>query len=680
MQTNKPAKMIMNQTPFFRHKGMCFSTKLRALLVFWIAFCLFLQPYSAQAQSRRGREAPKQTDRFVTIDFNNVDINVFIKFISELTGKNFIVDQRVKGNVTIISPTKISVREAFKVFESVLEVHGFTTVPSGNVTKIIPAPDGRTKSIETRLKTQAGTTSDRLVTQLIPLRYADPNEIKRLFTPLVSKNSVIVAYAPTNILIITDAYSNIKRLMRILKEVDVEGIGQEISVIPLFHADSKKLVSILSSIFQSRPAAKKGTPAAYKAKFVSDERTNAIVVLASEVDTSRIRRLITLLDKATPRGSEKIRVYYLENANAEDLSKVLQEIPTKQSGQSKGKTAPVLSEDIRITADKATNSLIIQAESGEYQIIEDIIRKLDIPRAMVYIEALIMEVDAEREFNFGTEWSAVGATTIGGRDAAVGGSFNRGLEESNLPGLSQGILAGGFSMGVFTEAIEIAGVSFSNLTALISALRSDQEVNIVSTPQILTTENQEARISVGKNIPFQTRTSTTDNETFNSFEYRDVATILKVTPQISQERSVRLNISLEVQVLESTVDFRPTTLKRTVDTTVVVQDANTIVIGGLIDENTAERVQKVPILGDIPILGWLFKYKATASQKQNLYIFLTPRVIKDPSEAINIYDDKRDRIEGLRKGEIKLFDEATPEQPGVTFEVPGVPSEQKPTE
>lgn len=670
--------MIMNLITVYRQRGKYLSTGLNALLMFLITLCLLMQPDPTAAQTQRNRTAAKPSDRFVTIDFNNVDINVFIKFISELTGKNFIVDQRVKGNVTIISPTKISIREAFKVFESVLEVHGFTTVPAGNVTKIIPAPDARSKSIETRVKTQAGSTSDRLVTQLIPLRYANPNEIKRLFTPLVSKNSVIVAYTPTNILIITDAYSNIKRLMRILKEVDVEGIGQEISVIPLFHADSKKLVSILSSVFQTRPAAKKGATASYKAKFVSDERTNAIVILASEVDTARIKRLVALLDKEAPRGSEKIRVYYLENANAEDLAKVLQEIPTKKGAQGKGKPAPVLSEDIRITADKATNSLIIQAETGEYQIIEEIIRKLDIPRAMVYIEALIMEVDAEREFNFGTEWQAVGATTIGGREAAVGGGFNRGIEESNLPGLTQGIPAGGFSLGVFTEAIEIAGVSFSNLTALVNALQSDQEVNILSTPQILTTENEEAKINVGRNIPFQTRTSTTDNETFNSFEYRDVGTILKVTPQINQERSVRLNISLEVQVLESTVDFRPTTLKRTIDTTVVVQDSNTIVIGGLIDENTAERVQKVPVLGNIPILGWLFKYKSEATQKQNLYIFLTPRVVQDPGEAVKIYDDKRDRIEGLREGEIKLFDEDTKDQPGVTFEVPGVPPEQKP--
>jgi general secretion pathway protein D len=546
------------------------------------------------------------------------------------------------------------------------------------VTKIIPAPDARTKSIETRIRTRSGSRSDRLVTQLIPLRYADPNEIKRLFTPLVSKSSVIVAYAPTNMLIITDAYSNIQRLMRIVQEVDVEGIGQEISVIPLFHADSKKLVSILTSVFQTRQAGKKAPAAADRAKFVADERTNAIVILASEVDTIRIKRLVELLDRETPRGSEKIRVYYLENANAEELAKVLQEIPTKGSTPEKGKPAPALSEDIRITADKATNSLIIQAESGEYQIIEEIIQKLDIPRAMVYIEALIMEVDAEREFQFGTEWTAVGATNIGDRDAAFGGGFNRGLEESSLPGLTQGILPGGFSMGVFTEAIEIAGVSFSNLTALINALRSDQEVNILSTPQLLTTENEEAKINVGKNIPFQTRTSTTDNETFNSFEYRDVGTILKVTPQINQERSVRLNISLELQVLESTVDFRPTTLKRTIDTTVVVKDANTIVIGGLIDENTAERVKKVPLLGDIPVLGWLFKYKSTASQKQNLFIFLTPHVVKDPSEAVRIYDDKRERIESLREGDVKLYGPKEPDRSGVTFEVPGAAPEPEP--
>ena len=261
-------------------------------------------------------------NRYVTIDFNNVDINVFIKFISELTGKNFIVDQRVKGNVTIISPTKISISEAFKVFESVLEVHGYTTVRAGTVTKILPAPDARTKDIDTILKGGSGKREDKLVTQLVPLTYADPNEIKRLFTPLVSKNSVMAAYAPTNMLIITDIYSNILRLLKIVKEIDVSGVGQEISIIPLQNADSNKLVGTLKTVFQAVPAAKKGATRK-TIKFVADERTNTVIILASEVDTARVKQLVHLLDRETPQGKEKIRVVYLENAIAEELAKVL---------------------------------------------------------------------------------------------------------------------------------------------------------------------------------------------------------------------------------------------------------------------------------------------------------------------------------------------------------------------
>lgn len=606
---------------------------------------------------------PKAGDRFVTIDFNNVDINVFIKFISELTGRNFIVDQRVRGNVTIISPTKISVDEAYRVFESVLEVHGFTTVQAGKVTKILPSPEARTQNIETYLESRRRPPEDRLVTQLIPLTYADPDEIKRLFTPLVSKSSVIVSYGPTNMLIVTDMQSNIQRLLRIIDEIDVAGIGQEITVLPLAHADSNKLVSLLSSIFQAGPPKKGGTDKLLK--FVADERTNSLIILASEIDTMRIRSLVDMLDRETPRGKEKIRVYFLEYADAEELAKVLQQVPSKEAAgaQPKGQ-APIVSENVQITADKATNSLVITASSEDYQVLEEIIRQLDIPRPMVYIEALFMEVDVNKDFRLGTEWLAAGETEISGRDTFFGGGF-RQSEGSNLLGLAADppIFPGGMSLGVFTEAIEIAGVQFSNLAAVVQAFKEDREVNILQTPQILTTENQEAKINVSTNIPFQTRTSTSENETFNSFEYRDVGTILSITPHITRERLVRLTLALEVSAVEDTTDFRPTTLRRTVDTTVIVRDNDTVVIGGLIEDQTASSEFKVPLLGDIPVLGWLFKVRSEASRKTNLYVFLTPRVIKNPEDAERIYGTKRTQMDTFREGQIKLFDPQAAEEP-----------------
>jgi general secretion pathway protein D len=606
---------------------------------------------------------PKAGDRFVTIDFNNVDINVFIKFISELTGRNFIVDQRVRGNVTIISPTKISVDEAYRVFESVLEVHGFTTVQAGKVTKILPSPEARTQNIETYLESRRLPPEDRLVTQLIPLTYADPDEIKRLFTPLVSKSSVIVSYGPTNMLIVTDMQSNIQRLLRIIDEIDVAGIGQEITVLPLAHADSNKLVSLLSAVFQAGPPKKGGTDKVLK--FVADERTNSLIILASEIDTMRIRSLVDMLDRETPRGKEKIRVYFLEYADAEELAKVLQQVPSKEAAgaQPKGQ-APIVSENVQITADKATNSLVITASSEDYQVLEEIIRQLDIPRPMVYIEALFMEVDVNKDFRLGTEWLAAGETEISGRDTFFGGGF-RQSEGSNLLGLAADppVFPGGMSLGVFTEAIEIAGVEFSNLAAVVQAFKEDREVNILQTPQILTTENQEAKINVSTNIPFQTRTSTSENETFNSFEYRDVGTILSITPHITRERLVRLTLALEVSAVEDTTDFRPTTLRRTVDTTVIVRDNDTVVIGGLIEDQTASSEFKVPLLGDIPVLGWLFKVRSEASRKTNLYVFLTPRVIKNPEDAERIYGTKRTQMDTFREGQIKPFDPQTAEEP-----------------
>jgi general secretion pathway protein D len=633
-----------------------FVSSFKLIARFGLMFLVLISISFPSVQAARNTDKSKrEPQRFVTIDFNNVDINVFIKFISELTGKNFVIDQRVKGNVTIISPTKISIKEAYRVFESVLEVHGYSAVKAGKVTKIIPAPDARSKNIETKLRAEVTSPQDRLVTQLMPLRYADPTEIKRLFTPMVSKSSVIVDYRPTNMLIITDVYSNIQRLMKILDAIDLPGIGREITVVPLEYADATKLVSILDTIFQPQKKGKKAVQQE-KAKFVADERTNTLIVLASEDDTFRIRQLIRMLDKETPRGKEKIRVYYLENATAEELAKVLSELPTKKGGEVKGKGAPALSEDIRITADKATNSLIISAASDDYVIIEEIIRKLDIPRSMVYIEALIMEVKVGKDFRLGTEWRVVGETSIGNRDTAYGGGFVNQPEQSALPGFGAGIPPPGFSLGVFTEAIDIAGMQFNNLSAVINAFQDDEDINILSTPQILTTDNEEAKINVGENIPYQTRISTTDNETYNTFEYRDVGTVLTITPHISKDRLVRLNISLEVKNVSSTsLDLQPTTGVRTIDTTAIVKDTNTIVIGGLIDDKTSISEFKVPLLGDIPILGWLFKSRSTKREKTNLFVFLTPRVVQTPDEAAKIYGQKKEHIDKIREGQIKMY-------------------------
>ncbi len=643
--------------------------------LFFVILLFIISPVSTDAQTATSK-GTKPSDQFVSIDFNDVDLHVFIKFISELTERNFVVDQRVKGKVTIISPARISINEAYKVFESVLEVHGYTAVKSGEVTKIVPAPDARSKSVETRLIEEATSPEDKVVTQLIPLKYASADDIKKLFAPMISKSSVILAYDPTNTLIVTDVYSNIKRLLRILAAIDVSGMGQEISVIPLEYADATKFVNILSSIFQSRLKPKPGDLDT-QTKFVADERTNTIVVLASEVETLRINRLIELLDKETPRGKEKIRVYYLENANAEELAKVLQELPTKQGSAPEAKKIPFVSEKVKITSDNATNSLIIMGDTDDYQVLEEIIKKLDVPRAMVYIESLIMEVNVEKDFNLGVEWQAGGKMDIDNKDAAFGGGFKQ--ESSLLPTIPEDITVSGlpfgpgFSLGIFSETVTIGNITFPNLAAVVNAYQKDKDVHILSTPQVLTTDNEEATITVGKNVPFQTRSALSNTsggtntvDAYSYYEYKDVGITLKITPQISKDRMVRLSIFLEstkLDELATTSSDRPSTLKRTVETTVIVKDADTMVIGGLIDDSLSETEYKVPCLGDVPLLGYLFKGRSRAGDKTNLFVFLTPHVIKSPVEAKDILGEKQKYMDEIEKGRIKMYYQSGEEEP-----------------
>ncbi len=639
------------------------------ICLFFLIVLLITAPLSIEAQTKTSKNIGS-SDQFVSIDFNNVDIRVFIKFISELTEKNFVVDQRVKGKVTIVSPARISVKEAYKVFESVLEVHGYATVKAGEVTKIIPAPDARSKSVETRLFEEVTSPEDKIVTQLIPLKYASANEVKKLFAPMISKSSVILAYNPTNTLIVTDVYSNIRRLLRILGAIDVIGMGQELSVIPLEYADSTKFVKILSSIFQSRRKPKPGDVAT-QIKFVADERTNTLVVLASEVETLRIKSLIQLLDRETPRGKEKIRVYYLEHADAEELAKVLQELPTKQGSAPEAKKIPFVSEKVKITSDNATNSLIIMGDTDDYQVLEEIIKKLDVPRAMVYIESLIMEVDVEKDFSLGVEWFAGGKTKIGDKNAAFGGAFKQ--ESSLLPTAPVTTLpfSSGFSLGIFSEAVTIGGMTFPNLAAVVNAYQKDKDIHILSTPQVLTMDNEEATIYVGKNVPFQTRSALTDTgqvDTYSYYEYKDVGITLKITPQISKDRMVRLNIFQEVTKLDqfaTVTPDRPATFKRTIETTVIVKDTHTVVIGGLIDDSLSETEYKVPCLGDIPLLGYLFKGVSSGGEKTNLFVFLTPHVIKSPVEAKDILKEKEQYMNEIKEGNIKMYNQSTDEaEPG----------------
>ena len=608
----------------------------------------------AHAQRPAGTAAQREpNDKTISMDFDQVDIKVFIKFISELTGKNFVIDDKVRGKVTVLSPSKISVKEAYKVFESVLEVNGFTTVPAGKVIKVVPSVEARQKNVELyKAPLFVPRPDDRIITQIVPLLYADSQEVRKLLAPLVSKQGVVIAYETTDMLIITDFQSNVQRLLKIIEEIDIEFLDAVITVLPVEYASAENLADNMSKLLEVRQKPIKGRRAGPPLKIIPYERMNMLIILADRQNTQMIQDLVKTLDQPAPKGSGNIQVVYLANAQAEDLAKVLTGLPTK--APVKGEQ-PVISTEVKIVADKATNSLVITAKPDEFQVLEPIIQQLDIPRKQVYVEALIMEVSPTKTTSLGVNWTVADQQNLPhlSSDGVVFGGSNPGGGVSVLDAAGQLALPAGLSAGVVAFPVTIGGITFTNLAALINAARTDDEFNIIATPQLMTLDNEEATVVVAENIPFSTRVdqgTATNDRAIQSFEYRDVGVTLKVTPQINEKRFVKLKIFEEVSrvVQESVrtgvdqVVLAPTTRKRTAETNVQVKDGQTVVIAGLVGEDMDSSVSKVPCLGDIPLLGWLFRSESTTSRRTNLLVFLTPYIVASPQEADTLYQKKSD--------------------------------------
>ncbi len=599
--------------------------------------------------------------RYVTIDFNDVDINLFIKYISELTQKNFIVDPQVRGKVTVISPTQVSAEDAYRVFESVLEVNGYAAVPSGSVVKIVPSVQARSKSIATLREGERGAGEDKVVTQIVALKYANADEIKAMVTPLVSKTSVVIANSKSGMIILTDYASNINRLLEIIKAVDVPPDSEEMVSIPLFHASAENVAKALSQLFASKTTQRGVRPEVVK--IIPFERTNTLIVFASKTSVERVRRVVAKLDADVPRREGNIHVIYLQHANAEELVKVLMNLPsdqttgTRSTSAPSGKlnsTAPAISSEIKVVADKETNALIITGPREEYGVVEDVIKKLDIPRRMVYLEALIMEVNVNKDFSLGVEWATGTGSLISGFSGKSGDNAYNALST-----MGNGYLPDGFALGVLGSSITIGGVTFDNIGAVLNAYKSDEDVNVIATPQILTTDNKEASIKVGENVPYITSKNTTDSEQdYTNYEYKDVATSLTITPQVNQADIVRLEIGVEVIKLKGTEETTtPTTYTRTANTTVIVHNEETVVIGGMIGQDTNEDDYKVPLLGDVPVLGWLFKSHSSSQDKTNLFIFITPHIVENPAELVDLYHKKRNKMEAIHRQPGDIADE-----------------------
>ncbi|CAK8713255.1 Type II secretion system protein GspD [Candidatus Electrothrix gigas] len=634
---------------------------LSKALPFFLFISLSLSFLTCPAQAANG-----DNEQYVTIDFNDVDINLFIKYISELTGKNFIIDRTVKGKVTVISPTKMTIKDAYRVFQSVLEVHGFTTVPSGPVIKIVPSVQARSKSIPTTRAGDKPVDTDKVVTRIISMKHSDPAELKKIIQPLLSKTSNVIAHSQSGMIILTDMQSNIKRLLEIIKEIDVPSIGEELVIIPLQYASVSDVGKSISQLFV-QSARKSGRTSGKNIKIIPYERTNSLIVFAPKAEIKKLRKLLRQLDTEAPKGGGKIHVYYLQHANAEELVKVLTSLPTQKTNTRSKNTkaeaakASPLSTDLQITADPETNSLIVTAPQEEYLVLEEIIQQLDIPRRMVYLEALIMEVSIDKDFQLGVEWG--GSGSFHDKTGTIGSGFtdnNFGL----LTGINSGVagMANGATLGLIKKGVEIGGVYFPNLGAVLNAFKTDSDINIIATPQVLTTDNKEATITVGQNVPYITSKNTSQTgstQDYTNYEYKDVGTTLKITPQINQANLLRLEIGVEVTRLKSEAGVvTPTTYKRSADTTVVVHNEEIVVIGGMIGQDITSGEYKVPLLGDIPLLGWLFKTYEDRDNKTNMFIFIMPRIVESSPQLTDIYQQKADIMEEVQKGSGEIPEKA----------------------
>ncbi len=631
-----------NTIHFARSLPALRSLILRALvLVLFTAVCWILQPTPAQAQPQKE----------ISLNFEEVDIRVFIKFVSELTGKNFILDNNVRQRITVFSPGKISQDEVYKVFESVLQVYGFATIPSGDIIKIVPASKAKGGStVSVGPVHSLGNGTDRMMTRIIKLNHVRTQEVAAVITPLITPGGLISQYIPSNTLIVTDLNGNIGRLLTIVRALDVAGTDATFNLIRLEYATAKNIAEKINKMLQAQSKDPNTPGQTQQMMVVPDERINELIVLAPPEQTARIRDLVARLDKPTPKGKGNIKVVYLQNADAENLGKILTGLVGKVTTTSDKKQ--IISGDTKIVAEKETNSLVITGDPEDFPILEEIIEKLDIPRKQVFVEALIMEVSDDVGLERGMEWGAGSRmTSVGDGDGAfVFGRVNPGATGYNPFGYSS---MAGMALGVASFPIEIGGVKFQSMQSIVRLSKSDNRINIISTPQITTLDNEEANIDVVENRPYLTSQGTGDNindRITQQYSYKDIGTKLKITPQINEGNTVKLKIAQEISRVTSDAggtssSVLPVTRKRSTETTVVVQDGQTIVISGLIGKTTSQRESKVPVLGDIPGLGWLFKYKANAETKTNLLVFIRPMIISHPNEAREIYFDKIEELE-----------------------------------
>ncbi len=632
------------------------------LRLFPLALCgaLFAAAVQAQTNSPAAPAHAATADGRHTLNLKDADIQALIATVSEITGKNFIVGPNVQGKVTVVSARPMKPDEIYDVFLSVLRVHGYAAVPSGSMVKIVPDAIAQTDAASAVNGNQQHA-ADELVTEIVPVKHVSAAELVPILRPLMAQSGQLIAHASSNSLVISDRAGNVERLKTIVSRIDTVSDAQ-VEMIPLTHANAAELARTLTALSDDKAAQANGEAV----RVFADTRTNSILLAGAKNGRLKMRALIAHLDTPVNGGGDT-QVIYLHYARAKDLVPILQGVATTLSGMAPpnaGKGGEggggASASTATIQAHEETNSLVVSAPPAVFRSLANVVRELDIRRNQVLIEAVIAEVADQTASELGVQWQM----PLGkqGQHVIGGTNFTGPSRGNNIFNAAQNPLGvgNGFNLGYIDGTVSIGGHELFQIGALLTALRGDGKSNILSTPSVLTLDNQEAEIKVAKEVPFLTgqyttgalgATTTTNGgattttgitNPFQTIERKDVGLVLKVKPMINVGDSVRLDIHQEVSSLlppvAGAVDL--VTNKRELTTSVLVQDGALLVLGGLIDTQQKDNVQKVPALGDIPLLGNLFRYRSNDRSKTDLMVFLHPKILRDAATEAAVSSEK----------------------------------------
>ena len=641
--------------------------------------------------------APLSPAQEYTVNLKDTDIQEFIKFVADVTGTTMVVDPNVKGKVRVISSQPVTQAELYDLFLSILDVQGYTAVRSGQIIRIVPSKDARSSPVPL-MGDQDIAANDEYVTQVIRLENISAAKLIPVLRPLVPQQAHMAAYAPSNAIILSDIRSNIGRIVDIIERMDRSAV-QTTEIIRLRYGVAEDVVSMLNALEKSRQG--EGAEADKEAILVADKRTNSVVVTADEVTVERIRKLVTYLD--TPlEQSGNVRVIYLEYADsvevAEVLTRVMQNIARLEEGGANKRSG---NNESTIEADAGTNSLIITADTDEMAALESVIARLDIRRAQVLIEAIIVEMEMTEGQELGLQWLFSNDGGLYGSNISTSSAQqarNRALADAILPDDGSETISTRSVAGALSQIPGTTlgwGVVDQDLTmsVILNALETQGNANILSTPSLLTLDNEEAFITVGQQVPFVTGSYTSTGvangaqNPFQTIERQSVGVTLTVTPQVNEGDSVVLDIVQEVSSISAQILVASDVItnERKIETKVLANDSDIVVLGGLVKDEVQDSTQGIPILSDIPLLGRLFRNDVVTVTKSNLLVFIRPTIIRDDEDLIGATAEKyrfirEQQIERRERGLMFLDDGNLPVLPSWEEQIqqlPEVPADDR---